>query len=64
MHSREQPVYPDGAGGVTQAKPGVPGVRLDCDRGYGSVVSVTGTFGFAAAARAVQRALEARLRAA
>ena len=63
VHSREQPVYPDGSGGVTHAKPGVPGVRLDCDRGYGSVVFVTGTFGLAAAARAVQRSLDARLRA-
>lgn len=62
VHSREQPVYPDGAGGVTTAKPGVPGARLDCELGYGSVVFVTGTFGFAAAARAVSRALDARLR--
>ena len=62
VHSREQPVYPDGEGGVTQAKPGVPGVRLDCDRGYGSVVFVTGAFGLVAAARAVQRALDARSR--
>jgi len=62
VHSREQPVYPDGKGGVTQAKPGVPGARLDCDHGYGSVVFVTGTFGFAAASRALSRALDARLR--
>ena len=64
VHSREQPVYPDGAGEVTHAKPGIPGVRLDCDRGYGSVVFVTGTFGFVAASRAVSRALDARLRVA
>jgi len=63
VHSREQPVYPDGRGEVTQSRPGVPGVRLDCDMGYGSVVFVTGTFGFVAASRALSRALDARARA-
>jgi len=47
---------------VTHAKPGVPGARLDCDQGYGSVAFVTGTFGLVAASRAVNRALEQRLR--
>lgn len=64
VFSTEQPVYPDGMGGVTHAKPGVAGVRLDCDMGYGSVSFVTGTFGLAAAARAVHKALGARQRAA
>jgi len=63
VHSREQPRYPDGSGGLTQAKPGVPGARLDCEAGYGSVVFVTATFGFVAASRALARALDARLRA-
>jgi len=62
VYSREQPVYPDGAGGVSHAKPGVPGVRLDCEQGYGSVSFVTGTFGLVAASRAVERALAQRLR--
>lgn len=57
VYSTEQPVYPDGAGGVTHAKPGVPGLRLDCDRGYGSVGWVTGTVGLVAAGRAVARVL-------
>ena len=55
--SREQPVFPDGRGGVGHAKPGAAGVRLDCDTGYGSVGWVTAAFGLAAASRAVLRAL-------
>lgn len=63
VYSSEQPVYPNKTGGVTHAKPGVAGVRLDCEQGYGSVAFVTGTFGLVAAARAVNRALEIRLKA-
>lgn len=62
VHSREQPVYPDGEGEVSQTRPGVPGVRLDCDRGYGSVVFVTAPLGFVAASVAVRRSLDRRLR--
>ncbi|MFK7862265.1 MAG: tRNA cyclic N6-threonylcarbamoyladenosine(37) synthase TcdA [Granulosicoccus sp.] len=62
VYSSEQPMYPDGMGNVTHAKPGVPGVRLDCEQGYGSVSFVTGTFGLIAASRAVNRALAQRLR--
>ena len=62
VFSSEQPVYPDGTGLVTHAKPGVPGARLDCEQGYGSVSYVTGTFGLVAASRAVNRALAQRLR--
>lgn len=64
VHSRQQPVYPDGDGEVTSSRPGIPGVRLDCDRGYGSVVFVTANFGFVAASIAVRRALDKRLRTA
>lgn len=60
VFSTEQPKYPDGAGGVTHTKPGVPGASLDCDHGYGSVSGVTGTFGLVAASRAINRALVAR----
>lgn len=63
IYSREQPMYPSKNGEVTHAKPGVPGARLDCDQGYGSVSFVTGTFGLLAAARAVNFALAHRLRA-
>ena len=62
VYSCEQPRYPDGTGQVTHAKPGVPGARLDCEQGYGSVSFVTGTFGLVAASRAVNRALAQRLR--
>ncbi|MFK8082404.1 MAG: tRNA cyclic N6-threonylcarbamoyladenosine(37) synthase TcdA [Granulosicoccus sp.] len=62
VFSSEQPMYPDGMGNVTHAKPGVPGARLDCEQGYGSVSFVTGTFGLVAASRAVNRALAQRLR--
>jgi len=62
VYSYEQPVYPDGNGGVSHAKPGVPGARLDCEQGYGSVSFVTGTFGLVAASRAVKKALAQRLR--
>lgn len=61
VHSIEQPVYPDGNGRVSAAKPGVPGVRLDCDQGYGSVGFVTGTFGLVAASVALRRAIPAQL---
>lgn len=62
VYSSEQPVYPDSDGNVTHAKPGVPGARLDCEQGYGSVSYVTGTFGLVAASRAVNRSLAQRLR--
>lgn len=62
VYSSEQPVYPRAGGVVTHAKPGVPGARLDCDQGYGSVSFVTGTFGLVAASRAVNKALARRLR--
>jgi len=57
VFSSEQPVYPDKSGGVTHARPGVPGASLDCEHGYGSVSMVTGTFGLVAASRAIKRAL-------
>jgi len=62
VYSSEQPMYPGPDGGVTYAKPGVAGARLDCEQGYGSVSFVTGTFGLVAASRAVNRALAQRLR--
>lgn len=61
IFSKEQPVYPDGQGSVHHQKPGVPGVRLDCEQGYGSAAFVTAAFGMAAAARAINQALKVRL---
>jgi len=60
VYSTEQAVYPDGAGDITQAKPGMPGVRLDCEQGYGSTSFVTGTFGLVAASYAVSKSLRRR----
>ena len=62
VYSSEQPRYPSGSGQVSHAKPGVPGARLDCEQGYGSVSFVTGTFGLVAASRAVNKSLAQRLR--
>lgn len=57
VFSTEQAVYPRADGTVCTAKPGIHGVHLDCEMGYGSSVAVTAGFGFAAAARALERAL-------
>ena len=58
VFSTEQPVYPKPDGSVCTTKPGIHGVHLDCEYGYGSAVAVTAGFGFTAAARALERALE------
>jgi len=50
VFSSEQTRYPTQDGLVTLNKPGVPGASLDCEFGYGSLVTVTATFGFVAAA--------------
>lgn len=55
VYSTEQPLYPRPDGSVSQRKPGVHGTTLDCDSGYGSVVTVTATFGLVAAARLLNR---------
>jgi tRNA A37 threonylcarbamoyladenosine dehydratase len=54
VYSTEQQRYPDRDGKVGYQKPGVAGLSLDCSFGYGSVVSVTATFGFNAAAKAIE----------
>lgn len=58
--SAENPVFPDDTGEVCQARAKTePGesLRLNCDSGFGSATFVTGAFGFAAAAHAIQLAL-------
>lgn len=57
VFSTEQPVYPQADGTMGQTKPEAKGVSLDCNFGYGSSSCVTSTFGFSAAARALQKAL-------
>jgi tRNA A37 threonylcarbamoyladenosine dehydratase len=54
VFSTEQQRYPDKDGNVGYCKPGVAGLSLDCSFGYGSSVMVTGSFGFAAAAKAIE----------
>jgi len=58
VYSTEQQRYPDSDGKVGYQKPGVAGLSLDCSFGYGSVVSVTATFGFVAAAKAIELVLK------
>jgi tRNA A37 threonylcarbamoyladenosine dehydratase len=61
VFSSQQQVYPKEDGTVSHKKPGIHGVSLDCRFGYGSASYVTATFGFMAAARAINRTLKKRL---
>jgi tRNA threonylcarbamoyladenosine dehydratase len=58
VYSTEQQRYPDKDGKVGYQKPGVAGLSLDCGFGYGSSVMVTGSFGFVAAAKAIELVLK------
>lgn len=62
VFSTEQQRYPKEDGSVCVNKPGVKGVKLDCNLGFGSSSCVTASFGFAAAARALQKTVEYRLK--
>lgn len=56
VFSREPAVYPGTQSEDCRATPtGSPDLRLDCSSGFGTAAFVTGTFGFAAAARVVER---------
>jgi tRNA A37 threonylcarbamoyladenosine dehydratase len=55
VFSTEQPLYPRADGSVGHHKPGVHGATLDCDSGYGSVVTVTASFGMVAAGHLLNR---------
>ncbi|MFL0810110.1 MAG: tRNA cyclic N6-threonylcarbamoyladenosine(37) synthase TcdA [Agarilytica sp.] len=58
VYSSEQMVYPKPDGSVCMDKQTMQdGVRLDCAGGFGSSVMVTGTFGFIAANKAIERYL-------
>lgn len=57
----QQRVYPREDGSVSHQKPGIKGISLDCQFGYGSVSFVTATFGFIAASRAVNKSLNKKL---
>lgn len=59
VYSTEQMAYPQPDGSVCMNKQAMQdGVRLDCAGGFGSSVMVTGTFGFLAASRAIERYLQ------
>ncbi|MDH3327456.1 MAG: tRNA cyclic N6-threonylcarbamoyladenosine(37) synthase TcdA [Gammaproteobacteria bacterium] len=55
VYSTQQQVYPKDDGTVSQQKPGIHGVSLDCSFGYGASSCVTATFGFVAAARVIEK---------
>lgn len=61
VFSKQQQVYPQSDGSVGPAKPGIHGVSLDCRFGYGAVTMVTATFGFAVAARVIDKSLRKAL---
>lgn len=63
VFSTEQMVYPKPDGSVCMDKQFLEaGVKLDCAGGFGSSVMVTGTFGFVAATKAIERYLEKTLK--
>ncbi|WP_075186464.1 tRNA cyclic N6-threonylcarbamoyladenosine(37) synthase TcdA [Teredinibacter haidensis] len=58
VYSDEQMVYPKADGSVCSSKQYLQdGVKLDCAGGFGSSVMVTGSFGFNAATKAIERYL-------
>lgn len=62
VFSSQQQLYPKDDGSVSHQKPGIHGVSLDCRFGYGSATQVTASFGNFAAARAIGKSLDRRLR--
>lgn len=59
IFSNEPMVYPQPDGSVCQQKSGMQnGVKLDCSGGFGAATMVTGTFGFMAASKAIERILK------
>jgi tRNA A37 threonylcarbamoyladenosine dehydratase len=57
VFSSQQPIYPGPDGTVSHHKPGVHGVHLDCEFGYGASSCVTAVFGFTAAGRVIHKHL-------
>ena len=59
VYSTEQLVYPSSDGTVCKMKQQAEGGKnMDCATGFGSATMVTGSFGFYAAARAIQKYLK------
>ncbi len=62
VYSIQQALYPTSDGGVSFEKPAMGASKtLDCATGLGSFIAVTGSFGFAAIARAIERYLKVKL---
>ena len=61
VYSLEQPRYPKPDGKVGFEKPGIHGVSMDCNLGYGASVMVTASFGFIAVARVIEKTLKKKL---
>jgi tRNA A37 threonylcarbamoyladenosine dehydratase len=55
VFSREPVTYPHSDGTVCATREEGSELRLNCDNGYGTATFVTGTFGFVAAARVVEK---------
>lgn len=63
VFSTEQLRYPQLDGSVCQVKASVDGsTRLDCNSGFGAITMVTGSFGFFAASRAIEKFLSKKTR--
>lgn len=60
VFSAEPQVYPQTDGTVCAQRETGSDLRLNCDSGYGTAAFVTGTFGFAAAARMVAKIAESK----
>ena len=54
VYSTQQQQYPTDDGNIDYEKPGIKGVHLDCEFGFGSATHVTASFGFIAAAKAIE----------
>ena len=58
VFSTQQQVYPKPDGSVSQNKPGVKGMSLDCSMGFGASSCVTSVFGFIAASRVIEKTIK------
>lgn len=62
VYSTEQMVYPKPDGSICQEKKVLAqGVKLDCAGGFGSATMLTGSFGFCAASKAIERLLQDKI---
>ncbi|MBO1520159.1 tRNA cyclic N6-threonylcarbamoyladenosine(37) synthase TcdA [Oceanisphaera pacifica] len=56
VFSTEQPKYPDGDGGICNAKPDLDGtMKMDCASGFGAITHITATFGFFMVSRVLSK---------